>query len=751
MKQSFLKLMTLTGMVVATAGHAAGQGCEPRWLAQGTLEGTNGPINATAMWDPDGSGPRTPVLVLGGAFSLAGPLVATNIAAYDPATGAWSAFGAGTTRPVIGLTVTSTGDLIAAAQSTVPGEVLRWDGASWVQMGSRFLQPISTIAAGVNGEIFVGGASGLHQDGGSVASIVRWDGVTWRAVPGTPLISTRSIKADAQGNLLVVGTSFFLEPLRSVFRLTASGWSGIGAGPNGIYGQVVSAAEQLPNGDIIVAGEFSDPSRGLTNVARWDGTDWRPVGQTINGAPRALLALPDGRVVLGGNFLSAAVRNLALLEGSTWVPIGGETGTVNTLMAWPSGGFVVAGNFRLVGGLRANGVGLWDGTNWSLPATRGLTPLPDAHVNSLALAPNGEVIAVGAFARIGSAPINGVARRGPGGWTQVGPGAGGVNEAVVLPNGDVVIAGSFTSTPSGPANRIARWDGTAWVPLGEGLDGIVEVLAVGANGILYAGGSFRNAGGVPANRIAAWNGQSWSALGAGTSNSVFSMFPQADGSILVGGSFNMAGTIPANRIARWDGTTWSTFGNGVEGTVNAITQRPDGQIFIGGQFTASGFTTLNGMARWDGTTWRPVGNGFNNIVSALGVLANGDVVAGGAFTRSGTTTINRIARWDGTQWQPLGEGVGDGGVTALLRLPNGDLMTGGSFTASGGRVAQFLNTWGCPPCPADFDGNGTLDFFDYLDFVAAFAAGESRADFDGNGTVDFFDYLDFAAAFDAGC
>jgi hypothetical protein len=54
-------------------------------------------------------------------------------------------------------------------------------------------------------------------------------------------------------------------------------------------------------------------------------------------------------------------------------------------------------------------------------------------------------------------------------------------------------------------------------------------------------------------------------------------------------------------------------------------------------------------------------------------------------------------------------------------------------------------------CLADFNGNGSVDFFDYLDFAQAFSSEDPAADFDGNGQVDFFDYLDFVAAFDTGC
>jgi len=54
-------------------------------------------------------------------------------------------------------------------------------------------------------------------------------------------------------------------------------------------------------------------------------------------------------------------------------------------------------------------------------------------------------------------------------------------------------------------------------------------------------------------------------------------------------------------------------------------------------------------------------------------------------------------------------------------------------------------------CNADFNGDGVVDFFDYLDFVAAFSAQETASDFNQDGVIDFFDYLDFVAAFSQGC
>jgi hypothetical protein len=58
-------------------------------------------------------------------------------------------------------------------------------------------------------------------------------------------------------------------------------------------------------------------------------------------------------------------------------------------------------------------------------------------------------------------------------------------------------------------------------------------------------------------------------------------------------------------------------------------------------------------------------------------------------------------------------------------------------------------------CPADFNGDNFLDFFDYLDYVTCFETGSCpsgrSADFNGDDFVDFFDYNDFVTAFETGC
>ncbi|MEM7630093.1 MAG: GC-type dockerin domain-anchored protein [Planctomycetota bacterium] len=55
-------------------------------------------------------------------------------------------------------------------------------------------------------------------------------------------------------------------------------------------------------------------------------------------------------------------------------------------------------------------------------------------------------------------------------------------------------------------------------------------------------------------------------------------------------------------------------------------------------------------------------------------------------------------------------------------------------------------------CRADVDGDGLIDFFDVVSYLASFDAGEPSADLAAPfGTFDFFDVVTFLGQFDAGC
>jgi hypothetical protein len=90
-----------------------------------------------------------------------------------------------------------------------------------------------------------------------------------------------------------------------------------------------------------------------------------------------------------------------------------------------------------------------------------------------------------------------------------------------------------------------------------------------------------------------------------------------------------------------------------------------------------------------------------------------------------------------------------GGITRYLYNRSADTWTQSGFIPTSS-MGSF-GTYNAPPCLADFNRDGFLDFFDFDDFVLAFEAGELNADFSGDGFVDFFDFDEYVRQFEYGC
>ena len=67
------------------------------------------------------------------------------------------------------------------------------------------------------------------------------------------------------------------------------------------------------------------------------------------------------------------------------------------------------------------------------------------------------------------------------------------------------------------------------------------------------------------------------------------------------------------------------------------------------------------------------------------------------------------------------------------------------------RLVMLIGDVLMPFCAADFNHDGDVNFFDYLDFADAYSANDPSADFNHDGEINFFDYLDFVDAYSAGC
>ncbi len=384
----------------------------------------------------------------------------------------------------------------------------------------------------------------------------------------------------------------------------------------------------------------------------------------------------------------------------------------------------VAGDFISAGGVTANRVARWDGTNGSSLGSgmdgtvRTLTVFDDGSGGGPALYAGGDFFTAGGVSAQRIAKWDGTS------WSALGS---GIDAAVWSLTGfddgsgvgpALYAAGEFTTAGGVPASRIAKWDGTRWSALGSGMNSAVLALTVfddgsGAGPALYAGGYFLTAGGITANRIAKWDGAAWSALGTGMNDQVHELFVFDEGSgagpaLYAGGTFTTAGGVEANAIARWDSSTWSALpGIFPGGTVFALAGFDDGSgagpaLIAGGHINIPGGITEERIARWDGTTWLPLDTELNGSVGALvnfddGSGAGPALYAAGGFDVAGGIDTGHIARWDGTSWSAIGPGFNHR-VYALTVFDDGSgagpaLYAGGVFSTVGGGAANHIARW----------------------------------------------------------
>ncbi len=342
------------------------------WSALGS--GTNGPISAVFVL-PGGD------VMVGGSFFTAGGVPANSIARYHSTTSTWSALGTGvggSFRTVYALALLPGGDVIAGGTFTTVGSVTtnrvaRYNASTntWSPLGSGTNREVRALAVLPGGDVMVGGS--FSTAGGVPANnIARYN-------PST------------------------------------NAWSAVGTGTNsgiGVYALVV-----LPGGDVILGGFFS-AAGGVpaSNIARYNPSadTWSALGSGIsaNGTVYALSVLPDGDVLVGGVFATAGGvplgssfnGNIARYNPHTnsWSALGlGTNRLVYALAALPNGDVIVGGDFTTAGGVPANNIARYSpstagGGTWSA-----LGSGMNGYVTALAVLPGGDVMAGGGFLRAG--------------------------------------------------------------------------------------------------------------------------------------------------------------------------------------------------------------------------------------------------------------------------------------------------------------------------------------------------------------
>jgi hypothetical protein len=472
------------------------------------------------------------------------------------------------------------------------------------------------------------------------------------------------VHADAGGTArLYAGGRFQLAGgFCTVVRRGPGGWNAVGplTWSHGAEVHALAEYELTPGTTVLHAGGEFSQAGGVpcSNVARWNGTSWEPLGAGVDGEVRALATFVEngGPMVLiaGGAFMAAggaSAARIARWNASAWSPLHGGIspsgpGTVLALLPFDPDDagpmpqeLFVGGDFSHYGDAQgvthlASNTALWSGTAWS----------------AMSGDPSGRVRAFGAF-------DDGSGERV---WC-----AGGLGQ---YPN------------INGEPNAL-EWTGTRWRSVGRGLDGPVFGLATwdddgpGPHPLeLYAAGDFTHAGDAEVWYLARFDGYDWRPLAStGIVTSATGMLPfDADGP---GGAPDRLWIGMAGSIRTWDGAVLQTVHTGVPGestTAFAVFDEGHGagpQLFAGGDFDLPGFG--ENLGRWNGSAFELVDGGVDGHfsrppVQALevfdedgpGPLAPALFVSGN-ITRAGSGSAavhppNNVVRWDGTAWSLVG-------------------------------------------------------------------------------------------------
>ncbi|MCA9271843.1 MAG: hypothetical protein KDA31_02235 [Phycisphaerales bacterium] len=329
--------------------------------------------------------------------------------------------------------VLTNGDVVYGGRFSLAGSteveyVARWDGKYWQPMGTGFNNFVRALLALPDGSVIAGGHFTFGSQSRPSNLIARWDGLAWRRMgDGLDAGSVRALARTQSGDIIAGGSFLQAEnlPAWGVARWNGSSWSKVGnnTAGGGIAGYLtpepsptmVNSIVEMPNGDIIVGGNFSSADGvGATGIARWDGTNWNPLGQGTSHVVRDMVVLDNGDLLVTGIFGSAGgmqVNGLARWDGTNWHPMGdGITGTNSSspfsIEKLPTGEVVLAGAFNSVDNVAVNNVAMWDPTTdtWS-PLGTGFLAAIQTSVLDLDIAPDGTIFAAGQFASAGGTTL----------------------------------------------------------------------------------------------------------------------------------------------------------------------------------------------------------------------------------------------------------------------------------------------------------------------------------------------------------
>jgi uncharacterized delta-60 repeat protein len=444
--------------------------------------------------------------------------------------------------------------------------------------------------------------------------------------------------------------------VQSLAQTTPSLIDGFQQGNFVVTGRVHTAVCDT-NGNLMLGGAFRVEYGGMTYnrlFTRLDGGNLPLAQPTVSGNHiNAIVPLPNGQVLVGGDCRGDGITNLILMEAdcnvvTTFAP--NPKGEVLALARQEDGKILVGGSFTGICGqarsflARLNSDGTLDTS---------FTAQPNSNVTALA----------------------------------------------VQPDGKILVGGAFTSISGAGCQRLARLraNGALDPDFGGSADGLIRTLALYPDGRMLVGGDFDTISGVAKRGLAVLyaNGQAWSEfpsfLDAG--GSAYAVALQPDGQAIVGGTFAMLGGVHLRqRLARLkaDGRVDTSFvaGVGATGTVHGVAVQPNGMIVAVGDFTSFNGAALRYAARvhenglLDQTLAPNIVTTMGYGPMALALQTNGGIMCGGdmlSVDGEGAPYFGRLdarGRFDSS----FVSAFPDDYVFTVANVPDGTMICGGMFT-----------------------------------------------------------------------
>ena len=761
--------------------------CVEGWLPGDGVTGVNATPSDVTAWDPDGPGPRGPmVVVCGEGIICAGTAPVRKIAAWDSQSDAWQDLNSASFSDPQLVRGLPDGRLLAWSSSYgvfingVSSAMAVYDGSSWTSLAPMLPagQRISCVAMASDGDIVVGGVFSVIN-GVAAQNIARWNGSSWSAIGSGISTAVTGVDVLLSGDVVALAnvTIGSGDVVSSVRRFSAGAWTTVGPA----WTDKLSVVRALPNGEFVVArgGQYGSVYRLETNS---NGTFWvhfgslplksefisdiQPIdansvmvvgnGLQLGGTDTySLVRLPRGQAAAGQCLsISGGYGKAALLSDGQFVA------TASTTKPLQVGGYVAR----------------WTGATWG---PLGQSSSRAVSIAAVAHAPDGATFASGMFVDASGATHVGLAKQEAGAWEPLAAGAFSFLGPMLAGPGGLLACGSLSTDPS-PTRGIAVRRNGVWTntPLNT-TD--VRSIAQTADGTLFVGGRYDSTVAGPMKGVAKWDGAQWVVAGLGLTKPPTFSWPSGqsekstvnalcaldNGQLVAVGDLSLSGTKVLNGVALWNGSEWLPMGAGIP-NFDPVTgqsglcaaQMSTGDVLIGGGALSTTDNTV-AIVRWTGSSWVPFAScvkaGYPyGAVSSLARLTDGRIVASGTFDSINGVAADGIAIWDGA-WHAAAEAGPAGGQTVLGRasvLPttDGGFIAFGDFNTMNGDVAARYAKWGCiTPCVADFNGSGAVSFEDFDAFVAAIESGSAAADINGDGFLTVEDFDAFVTAFEAGC